>query len=88
MIYFLSQGHFKRLYIKFCPVALLEWYILMAEVELNSNLPPFRPLRLFKSSNTYKLYGSKLSYTRCRETFKNCLQELGLEIASFMGYIA
>ena len=47
----------------------------MAEVDLNSNLP----LRLIKSSNTYKLYGSKLSYTRCRETFKDCLKELGLD---------
>ena len=51
----------------------------MAEADLNSNLPLFRPLRLFKSSNTYKLYGSKLSYTRCREIFKNCLRELGLD---------
>ena len=51
----------------------------MAEVDLNSNLPLFRPLRLFKSSNTYKLYGSKLSYTRCREVFKNCLKDLGLD---------
>ena len=46
---------------------------------LNSNLPLFRPLRLFKSSNTYKLYGNKLSYTRCREVFKNCLKDLGLD---------
>ena len=51
----------------------------MAEVDLNSNLPLFRPLRLFKSSNTYKLYGSKLSYTRCREVFKDCLKDLGLD---------
>ena len=53
----------------------------MAEVDLNSNLPLFRPLRLFKSSNTYKLYGSKLSYTICREVFtcKNCLKDLGLD---------
>jgi len=51
----------------------------MAEVDLNSNLPLFRSLRLFKSSSTYKLYGSKLSHTRCREIFKNCLKELGLD---------
>ena len=74
-----NKVYIKRLFNKFCPVALLERYILMAEVYLNSNLPLFRPLRLFKSSNTYKLYGSKLSYTRCREIFKNFLKELGLD---------
>ena len=51
----------------------------MTEVDLNSNLPLFRPLKLFKSSNTYKLHGSKLSYRRCREVFKNCLKDLGLD---------
>ena len=50
-----------------------------SEVDLNSNLPLFRPLRLFTASNTYKLYGSKLSNRRCREIFKNCLKELGLD---------
>ena len=74
-----NKVYIKRLFSKYCPVALLERYILMAEVDLNSNLPLFRPLRLFKSSNTYKLYGSKLSYTRCREVFKNCLKDLGLD---------
>ena len=74
-----NKVYIKRLLSKYCPVALLERYILMAEVDLDSNLPLFRPLRLFKSSNTYKLYGSKLSYTRCREIFKNCLKDLGLD---------
>ena len=71
-----NKVYIKRLYKKYCPVALLEKYIRMAEVDLNSNLPLFRPLRLFKSSNTYKLYGSKLSFTRCREILKNCLRNL------------
>ena len=76
-----NKVYIKRLFTgnKCCPVALLERYILIAEVDLNSNLPLFRPLRLFKASNTYKLYGSKLSYRRCREIFKNCLKELGLD---------
>jgi len=73
-----NKVYIKRLFNKFCPVARLERYIQMAEVDLNSNLPLFRSLRLFKSSSTYKLYGSKLSYTRCGEIFKNCLKELGL----------
>ncbi|CAB4032432.1 Hypothetical predicted protein [Paramuricea clavata] len=29
--------------------------------------PIFRPLRFFRSSNLFKLYGARLSYTRCRE---------------------
>ena len=74
-----NKVYIKRLFSKYCPVALLERYIRMAEVDLDSNLPLFRPLRLFKSSNTYKLYGNKLSYTRCRVVFKNCLKDLGLD---------
>ena len=74
-----NKVYIKRLFNKCCPVALLERYILIAGVDLNSNLPLFRLLKLLKSSNTYKLYGSKLSYTRCGEIFKNCLRELGLD---------
>ena len=73
-----NKVYIKRLFNKICPGALLERSILFANVDLNSKLPLFRPLRLFKSSNTFKLYGSKLSYTRCREIFKNCLKELTL----------
>lgn len=40
-----NKVYIKRLFSKYCPVALLERYILMAEVDLNSNLPLFRPLR-------------------------------------------
>ena len=74
-----NNVYIKRLYNKYCPVALLERYILMADIDLNSSLPLFRPVRLYKSSNTYKLYGTKLSYTRCREIFKSCLRDLGLD---------
>lgn len=74
-----NKVYIKRLFSRYCPVALLERYILMAKVDLNSNLPLFRPLRLLKSSITYKLYGSKLSYTRCGEVFKSCLKDLGLD---------
>ena len=51
----------------------------MAEVDLNSNLLLFRPLRWFKSSNTHRLHGSKLSNTRFGEVFKNCHKDLGLD---------
>ena len=53
------EGHYvyvKRLNTQFCPVASLEI--------LNSSLPLFRPVRYYKSTYTYKLYGNKLSYTR------------------------
>ena len=57
-----KKVYIKKLCSKYCPVALLERYILMAEVDLNSNLPLFRTfLKLFKSSNSYKLYGNTLS---------------------------
>ena len=57
-----KKGYIKKLFSKYCPVALLERYILMAEVDLNSNLSLFRTfLKLFKSSNSYKLYGNTLS---------------------------
>ena len=42
-----------------------------------NKLPIFRPLRFFRSSNLFKLYGTRFSYTRCREIFKECLQGLG-----------
>ena len=64
---------------KYCPVALLERYILMADIDLNSSLPLFRPVRFYQSSNTYKLYGTKLSYTRCREIVKSFLKDLRLD---------
>jgi len=71
--------YIKRLGNKYCPVALLERYMCLGDVNFSSNVALFRPVRLFKSCNTYKLYGGKLSYTRCREIFKDCLKELGLD---------
>ena len=51
----------------------------MANIEFSSSLALFRPLRLFKSTNTYKLHGGNLSYTRCKEIFKECLKEIGVD---------
>ena len=65
--------YIKRLGNKYCPVALLEGYISMCGIELSSSVALFRPVRFFKSTNTYKLHGVKLSYTRCREIFKEYL---------------
>ena len=51
----------------------------MGDINLSGSVALFRPVRLFKSTNEYKLYGGKSSYTRCREIFKDCLKELGLD---------
>lgn len=71
--------YIKRLGSKYCPVALLERYMSVGDIDLSCTAALFRPVRLFKSSNTYKLYGTKLSYTRCWEIFKNCLNDVGLD---------
>ena len=51
----------------YCPVNLILRYINMAGVSLDSDLPLFRGLTYHKSSNTYSLRSSKLSYSRCRK---------------------
>jgi len=71
--------YIKRLTSVYCPVALLERYISMCNIEFSSSVALFRPVRLFKSTNSYKLYGVKLSYTRCGEIFKECFKEIGVD---------
>ena len=71
--------YIKRLNSQYCLVALLERYIFMCNIDLSSSVAFFRPVRFFKSTNSYKLYGVKLSYTRCREIFKECLKEVGVD---------
>ena len=62
-----------------CPVVILQRYLEKANAKVQSDLPIFRPLRFFRSENKFKLYGTKLSYTRCREIFKSTLKELGYD---------
>lgn len=69
--------YIKRLNNEFCPVALLERYIQKGNIDISSNVPLFRKVRWYKSTNQYKLWGDKLSYSRCLELFKNCLKQLG-----------
>ena len=79
--YIYREGNYvyiKRLTSVYCPVALLERYISMCNNELSSSVALFRPVRLFKSINCFKLYGVKLSFTRCREIFIECLKEIGV----------
>ena len=77
----------KHLRNQYCPVALLERYMNEADINPNSNLPIFRPVRLYKSKKRYASYGTKLSYTRCREVFKEYLESLGHN-STLYGYTA
>ena len=63
----------------YCSVEVLRRYIDKANTRVEPNLPIFRPLRFYRSSNTFKAYGTRLSYTRCREIFKECIQGLGYD---------
>ena len=51
----------------------------MGDINLSSSVALFRPVRRFRSTSEYKLYGGKLSYTRCREILNDCHKELGLD---------
>ncbi len=67
-----------------CPVAMLKKYINVAglfDLSLSDYL--FRPIVMFKSENKYRLRDGKLSYTRCREIFKETLEEVGLDSTKF-----
>ena len=72
--------YIQRLNSQYCPVTILERYIRLGEIETTSrdyNL--FRQVRFLKSKNAYKLCGKGLSYSRCREIFKDCLKGLGYD---------
>ena len=76
--------YIQRLNNQYCPVTTLERYIKLGEIETTSrdyNL--FRQVRFFKKKNTYKLCGKGLSYSRCREIFKDCLKGLGYDEKKF-----
>ena len=58
-------------------VVILQRYLEKANAKVQSDIPIFRPLRLFRSENKFKQHGIKLSYTRWKEIFKSTLKELG-----------
>ena len=72
-----NSVYINRINSEYCPVRILERYLRLAAIDTNSTLPLFRRLRFYKSPNTHKLCKEKLSYSRCREIFKDCLKELG-----------
>ncbi len=72
-----NSVNMNRINSEYCPVQILDRYLRLADIDTNSTLPLFRRLTFYKSSNTHKLCKEKLSYSRCRKIFKDCLKELG-----------
>ena len=69
--------YISKLDSNYCPVTVLRRYIQAADIDLSSQLPLFRPLT--KRKLGYALRNGKLSYTRCREIFKDALKEVGYD---------
>ena len=61
--------YISKLDSNYCPMTVLRGYIQTADIDLSSQLPLFRPLT--KRKLGYALRNDKLSYTRCREIFKD-----------------
>ena len=62
-----------------CPVHMLRRYMSRADLQEGSNSEDFllRHVSFWKSFNGYKLHIEGLSYTRCREIFKEALKGVG-----------
>ena len=58
-------------------MTVLRRYIQAAVIDLSSQLPLFRPLT--KRKLECALRNGKLSYTRCREIFKDALKDMGYD---------
>ena len=61
--------YIDRLHNKYCPVNLVIRYIETAGIDFKPTLPLFRSVSYHRSSNSYSVRKSGLSYTRCREIF-------------------
>lgn len=48
---------------KYCPVGVLQHYLDLSGIDLNSPLPLFRPLVFHRSTSSYTLRSGKISYT-------------------------
>ena len=71
--------YIQRLNNQYCPVTIKLGDIETASRDYNL----FRQVRFFKKKNAYKLCGKGLSYSRCREIFKDCLKGLGYDEKKF-----
>ena len=61
--------YISKLDSNYCPVTVLLRHIQAADIDLSSQLALFRPVT--KRKLRYALRNGKLSYTRCREIFKD-----------------
>lgn len=69
----------------YCPVSILQRYISLAGIDLDSDMFLFRSISFMKKSNTFILRkkNEKLSYTRTREIVRSALATLGVNIRNF-----
>ncbi len=66
-----------------CPVTMLLKYITMAQITEFSEKFLIRPVVYAQSIQAYRLRNGQLSYSRCREIFKNALKEVGVDPTKF-----
>jgi integrase len=67
-----------------CPVNMLHQYLKCAGIsDLQSNDFLFRPITYLKSSGLFTLRKGKVSYSRCREIFKEALESIGIDSSKF-----
>ena len=68
--------YIKRIKGRYCPVELTKRYLDKAGIEPKSELPIFRRISFHRKSKSYSLCKIGLSYSRCLELFKECLEGL------------
>ena len=67
-----------------CPVNLMRKYLQCTDsLNVDQNNFVFRPLTFYKSLNSHKLRKGKISYSRCREIFKESLEAIGVNSKHF-----
>jgi hypothetical protein len=63
-----------------CPMAMLTRYLRLALFDDPSDQAfLFRPVQFFANDNKYRLRKGNLSYTRCREIFRQALVDIGVD---------
>ncbi|XP_072018864.1 integrase/recombinase xerD homolog [Amphiura filiformis] len=65
-----------------CPVKMLKRYMQLGCIS-GSEIFLFRPVTFFKSKNVHKLRDGKMTYSRCRELFKEALDSVGVDAKKF-----
>ena len=68
---------------EYCPVAMLLRYMKAARIDFTDTLPLFRSLTFLMNSRTYSLRRMELSYSRCREVFKEALKAIGYDVKDY-----